>query len=192
MTVMRSKVVVNTLTHYNWGKETITEEQSCDNQTHNTTGVLAPHWNCVVYDTESIYKQTETKCLILNHSPPLGSDLCVWVGYHPLLWRPKNVCFADVFISRCSQSGNEQGGTKEGYLVGTELSWVLQSTQSYNWQQCRPKCLLLNGTSLSVAAQTTLYYLTIPTEGYLTWWTPFATRPTPNFNYSKSFNFEIV
>ena len=38
---MRSKVVVNTLTHYNWGKETITEEQSCDNQSHNPTGALA-------------------------------------------------------------------------------------------------------------------------------------------------------
>ena len=33
--------------------------------------------------------------------------------------------------------------------------------------------------SLSLPAQTTLYYLTIPAEGYLIWWTPFATRETP-------------
>ena len=97
----------------------------------------------------------------------------------------KNVCFADVFISRCSQSGNEQGGTKEGYLVGTgELNYP-NSAEYPKLQQCRPKCLLLNGTSLSAAAQTTLYYLTIPTEGYLTWWTPFATRPTPTSAIQK-------
>ena len=97
----------------------------------------------------------------------------------------KNVCSADVFICRCSQSGNEQGGTKEGYLVGTgELNYP-NSAEYPKLQQCRPKCLLLNGTSLSAAAQTTLYYLTIPTEGYLTWWTPFATRPTPTSAIQK-------
>ena len=57
-------------------------------------------------------------------------------------------------------------------------------------QQYKPKCLLLNGTSLSAPAQTTLYYLTIPTEGYLIWWTPFATRPTPSSTIQQSF--EIV
>ena len=96
--------------------------------------------------------------------------------------------FCRCFHSRCSQSGNEQGGTKEGYLVGTgELNYP-NSTQCPEYpklQQCRPKCLLLNGTSLSAAAQTTLYYLTIPTEGYLTWWTPFATRPTPTSTIRK-------
>ena len=79
----------------------------------------------------------------------------------------------------------------EGYLAGTDGLNHPPTAGSSSGTVLKPTTMQTKvspfewGTSLSGGAQTTLYYLTIPTEGYLISWTPFATRPTPTSTIHK-------